>query len=530
VASSLAQVDAGVAVRVVQLSADSLADRWQARESEGGDDTTDRVARSDPDHTLAGGLETSMHAFVASDQALAEAMATVILEFDTKDARDLVLRFLPRMSPVRSVGATNAVLAAAARRKVTDWPGWLSHLDKDVTALADTTDQLTELAVKLWTSATGDSPPSTEALAAAAAEVVRLAPEGLMPLRSGSVAEPVRDALAQDPVSDPAVASLRSALTSADVLAEVGLLDFGVAAHAALQGIGRALSASIPVQPYSGPTVQYLLDSLPTLLDHASEVDELTALRASGVSSTWLSSPARETILLMITRRIRSFDAGDAIPFSPSEISDLISAYGTEAVLGVEAWLACKPEPEDVWLAIKPFTAAELPASVSDALRSYTEPLLPAQRLEVARPALAEALAQMPHQSSFLAVRFSEADETAAADALIDLYSQATNMEQRERVLTLWQQLSPTRAETKRTLIENIFLPLARNSVGGFELAVKYLSLVQGASERTREAVIESLRASAPSDRRKKLERRLRDSGFVRRSILDRIFRSDDVD
>lgn len=529
VSSSLAQLDTNVSVRIVLLSADNLATRWAAHQSEADEGSPDIVTPSESDYSLADGLETAMDAFVTSNQPLAEALTTVILDFDTKEARDLVRSYLPRMSPLRSAEATDAVLAAAASRTVQDWPGWLSHLDNALTAHSEATDRLVGLTVKLWTSASGDKPPSAEAVAEAAAQIVRLAPEGLLPQRSGALAEAVSGSFSVDPVGDAAVDTLRTALMLANQLASSGVLDFGVA-PSALQGVARAFPANIPAQPTSGPIVRYLIDAVPTLVDDVSEIEELRSLRTSAASALWLTPPGRETIVLQVTRRIRALDDDDPIPITYAEISGLIISHGESAIQAVVAWLACAPNPEDVWPAIKPLAGAELPGGASDALLAFTEALTPSERLEVARPALSEALEQMPHQSSFLAIRFSESDEAAAAAALIDLYSGATNLEQRERILTLWHQLNPVRADIKRTLINSIFLPLAEGSVGGFDIAVKNLSLVQGASERTQEEVIESLRSSSPPDKHLRLETRLRDSGLVKRSILERIFRSDDGD
>lgn len=527
VSSALVEADLSVSVSVVALSSDALKEHWTIHRAEAADEAAIVNSAAEATYTLFDGFEVAMETFASSSKALTESLATVILALNEKAGRDLVRRALPQMSPIESTELSLSLLEAVERRVISDWPGWLSPLDPASLAQSDTEARLRALALKLWSTAISDDPPSAEIVGDAGQHIARLAPNGLLPLTSGGLVETVLEALALDPVNDASANSLDATLEWVSAFADIGLVDFKPAALEALDGIQRAFNTSVPAQSTSGIIYQYLNRWLPVLLDHTSDAEGLISLRDSAASTAWLVPPTLETVVLLVTRRLRVFTPNVPIPVEAAAINALLVAHAADAVRTAQVWLECRPAPEDIWPAIAPLAGSDLPSAIGDALLHYSEMLSPSERLAIARPALAEALDHMPHQSFYRASRFSEADGASAAQVLIDLYSSATNLDQRERVLMLWRELSPVNADIKGRMLEEIYRPLAQSSVGGFDLAIKYLGLAQGVPEETLLNLIEVLRRSCPQGKRAKLEQRLRDSGLVKRSILERLFKSD---
>jgi hypothetical protein len=178
------------------------------------------------------------------------------------------------------------------------------------------------------------------------------------------------------------------------------------------------------------------------------------------------------------------------------------------------------PEPDDIWRALGDLTAGPIPDSVVTALRERAAKLSAKEKYELARPALEDGNHIVG--SEFLrAIQFSEADQSQATSAIIRLVAgEEVSAQQWETALNLWGELKPTGQPTQERLIQSIYLPAVRSGREGVDTAISHFGLVSHQRSKRRSEISDALFKAADDDQRKRIETRLTEAGWLKRTGL----------
>jgi hypothetical protein len=176
----------------------------------------------------------------------------------------------------------------------------------------------------------------------------------------------------------------------------------------------------------------------------------------------------------------------------------------------------------DVWTAVQTIAGETLSDTIVAALRTRSEGLSARQKYELAQPALDNALTAPVDPSFLRAVRFSEADSREASAKLIELAGAAATIPEQVVVLALWQALSPTGDANRKSLIENVYLPLIRLGPEGVDLALEHFALVSAAPpsglKRTIQDTLQEY--AGDEDQKRRIDARLHEARWLRRSMF----------
>jgi hypothetical protein len=100
-------------------------------------------------------------------------------------------------------------------------------------------------------------------------------------------------------------------------------------------------------------------------------------------------------------------------------------------------------------------------------------------------------------------------------EILVTLFDSASNNDERERVMAMWEHFGPSDQTARRALVDGVFIPLINHGRGATSIALRHFSLVENPpTQAARERIKRALKESPLSDESQKV---MRDAGWVRR-------------
>jgi hypothetical protein len=450
---------------------------------------------------------------------IAAASRELIERDDPADAEAL---FAPILSEVRRSSEQERISAAldAFERGqnpqfVTELARWLSHVPTEIfVRQSEKLDgkvlgggarvELGEVLARLWHEATE--------------EQLDIAERGFLQIgalhRDGAAIELARlgkemEASLLNPLfNEEAVDQQRPRTALVQRLSEFGLLDAGEAADLLLESVKVAM-AEAPGVEAAALLASFLQEVVEWAAPRAAP-GRVESTRAALDESTWLAeqSPQLETLHLQLAAAMASEARRAKSPYSSNQIKELVKAYGSSFVPGVILWLlAFRPPPDRVASSLWPMLVQTMPPSLIEALRSYAEKLSPTGRFR-----LIERVARRPVISSRLErnlqlLGIAEADPKLTTVLILKRFKEATANRHRESTLRVWRAFDPDAPAVRRKLINEVFIPIAKHGVGGYELARKYLSVAKDPPRGTKGKLLKALENK---DRSRAQRRRMR--------------------
>ena len=456
-------------------------------------------------------LGTRREPLVTSTFAL--ALSTEAVQF-----RRAVDKYRAKLDPISDPELISLLLAAAPGWYPDHWNVWLTGIDSQVAAKLDNAAELmADATAFLWRySWREEEQEKLEAIRTVGlASLGRLAGEGV-PVAGDPVLAAMRDRLDGAFPTNAAVESQREALALAARFVDAKLLDRRSLSDLDIACVVAtfltALPADTPGEWDQVPTGAY--DRvLAAVLTAGAEA--LSALRNALPEPSWLAEDRRANLTLAAAAAQHGLDQTTPSPYTPEEVAGMLTQHGAGFHDGIAIWLSTfAATPGDAWVAFADTATVELPQALSEALRAFSHSLDAKGKLELAAPALKNALSEPPSASFLKAVRFTEADQREAAGLIIDLAKQAGE-EQRPLVLTLWHALSPSGEPTRKQLVEKIYLPLVRSGPGGLDLALEHFGLVAALRGQQRQKITDALRDAASGEAQQRRVERPPTGGWV---------------
>jgi len=212
----------------------------------------------------------------------------------------------------------------------------------------------------------------------------------------------------------------------------------------------------------------------------------------------------------------------ESSPYGEDEIVDLSKTHGTWFDEGLGIWIeGFKPIPASVGRAIAPLSADGLPEPVATALSQCFRDASPAERTDLALPALGELLERPPSKAFLKEIGIKEADPAAVMDLFATLYGRAGNNPQREVILEISEALGPLPDSVRKQLITEIVIPMAHQGKEALDIVIKYLDVCLPPPRGTLQNLRKTLRERAKGKQQKnKVDKALLDANLIRRSGL----------
>ncbi len=350
------------------------------------------------------------------------------------------------------------------------------------------------------------------------AEVERLLSGGVE-AEGQKAAETISEGLAERLESDADLESHEEDRSVALDIAELGL----VSSETTNDGTIKALALSLR-EPAPADGREQMVSALRDLTDEfaaAAGAEELEEALRVLQEESWLA----ESELLPFEYLLLAALQSEGETEKPT-LADLWEAMSEEragqGTVGI--WIThFAASPLDAFSAAEPFIE-EPAAELLEGIGAYAKGLRPKQLADLSISAIEAHFDRWPAEEFFHVAEIQRADDRRLAEAIAALAPEATNPEQRRRLFDLWEWLSPTSGPARKRLIEAVLLPIAATGATGHELARQRLELVAKPPRGMKEEIVETLRHSAPDERRRQtLERRLVRVGLTKKGFFDRM-------
>jgi KAP-like P-loop domain-containing protein len=487
-----------------------------AKLEEAGDPNTANSHKEAADATVTASAELA-ELFLAENPVLAELAFLPV--FDMPLAGEHVFHFLEAAGPLKTADASLKVLAELDQYELDRTVTQLQALDATIVKdLEEAAPAMDRLAGHVWIERADDTTAVPEGLSA---EVTRLFGTGLRP-HGDSAIEKIQDDVNRNVASDEELAEFQKDEGYAYALAELGLIPSSFVADSAIRTVARSLSGPVP-EPRPSEIFGGCRSSIELASGEAS-TQSLEGALEQVVEGTWLEPPEQLVIELLLQAALSQHHEGNGP--SADEIRALV-AEGQADDLGVATWIDnFAASPNDVYTVVEPFIEMP-PVGVQAAISEYAAQIGPKALAELNLPAVAGAFSRNPSRRFFEAAALNRADAEPVGDALVELATEADNLEKRTLVLDIWEQLDPSKRKVRETLIRKIYLRFAEAGATSHDLARKRLRLVTRPPSGIRDELLKRLVASAPDEKRKKkLEKKLEQVGLIKGSpgFISRLF------
>lgn len=248
--------------------------------------------------------------------------------------------------------------------------------------------------------------------------------------------------------------------------------------------------------------------------------EQLESVDSLVPQAPWLRSPYRETASLEIASALER-----PTPLSSSAIADLAERFEAEFADGHRIWIERFAEdPGDVAETLVPYFPGPLPKVLAEGLSAYGAGLSKKRRARLSLGAIRTAFEHEPQKALLRQLQIDRADEGLICQAIVALFEEATNNDEREQVLKIWDAFEPKKREVRKTLFFEVLVPIARANATAYDLAGRYARLCTSPPPKTKDDLVKSLLDAAPSkDRRKQMQQRLRDAGLLREGLLSKL-------
>lgn len=525
--AALLALDDGAAIRVLRAAEDQdLGQRIGAHYDQVEEPApppeegqTQAAPSESPPHEA---LEAILDACLQADRGrLAAEVARVMLDQDRKELRDPVEARIDALSPIGEPDLVRAVLESVRPRATSRWPRWIGSLDSNaVIQLEGAPKLIDKLSGTLWQRAVkADNPDAPAQTDAALGAVKTLVEAGLAPEWS-SVSSEIETALAEPFTYDDLASTQAGTLSRADRFRDAGVLNDEDLAREALHSCIRTLQGGLHPSLPHGSVPAEVHRRVVSYLKYGSETT-IGELQTAVTDCGWIPDHLRLELVLRCAAELRTRQPETPSPLSSEQIRELAEQHGHAFDAAAAVWVEhFADSPAAVWLVLAPWAQAPLPAATEAALRGYSSGLSQAARVELLRPAIENALT-VPVDASFLAAgRLREIEGQRIAPLLLDLGGQASNLDHWRTILRLWSELAPTGDQTRRRLVDEIYLPLVKRGGGALDLALEHFGLVSSPPAGRKKRIRDALRDGARGDQQRRVDQRLQQAGWLRRSLF----------
>ncbi|MGN9807651.1 KAP family P-loop NTPase fold protein [Micromonospora sp. L32] len=439
---------------------------------------------------------------------LQEAILAAALSIDDKKSGRLAIEALP--TSVESIELANAIVKKIKGEYVRVWPSRLQHIK---VVLSDSIlDNLDRQAVADACSLNEDLTPN-EFMAALDAiaqlrsdrlRVLDLSDNFVADLQSGD------GSLEKTTRAINAVGSCVSAMQTGRV---------SPVASARLTSVLRELLAVTPEGEMSGlvEVWQDALGAAEVWRQYVSGESCLSLINAAA-SSPWLSEPTSTIFALKLVSKAESMAELPSVT-SLAAVRDVVQEFPEAASEIVALWIEAKGEAEGAYELLRAAPGSTKSERIVEAIRRRA--LAEREfRLKLGKELAVGSVDDEVRPEILEALELQRVPVDLLVAWILEAYLLATTVDQRSRVLRLWECLSITSRNALNQLIDAVFLPVARSGKGGLRAAAKNVHLIARAGAqakvRAREELLD-LASKADRDLQRMVEQQLEQAGLVNR-------------
>ena len=432
-----------------------------------------------------------LRAFVDLDggthQDMSRTIALAILKVGSTEARNAVSPLLGELATtstglVDDDDLADALVEAASRRVISDMPKWLARVPPDrpsssARAAAD------RMATKAWKDRDNEDqvPDDDEALIT---ELHRILPTPL-----GADSELI-SAISSElgAVSTPTAAVSQGSIRDAYLgIIDAGLIEASSVAVEAHEHIVGALRSAIPTQHLANESVlTYHLDIVYWAVRNGTwDVDE--PLSQSVMSSTWILSPQCERLAINVSAIEAQQHGLEQPPLDGDELLQLIDEHGSDFGEPATLWIANfadSPTAAFEMLDIVLDKGVRVEGTVRSILVEYAEALDDSELMDFLGPEIAKTKLREPRFDLLKAANFGRLPANDVSERLTMHYDSATNNEQRNRILDLWQAHGVDETKARQRLFESVIYPMAELNAQALDLILRRHQLLATAPDR----------------------------------------------
>jgi len=457
--------------------------------------------------------------------ALAPVLLRLLLGLGSKAARSAAEPLLGHIAPITDGALVRAVLVAAVPRFSSLWAHWLEPLaPAAVSELEDAPSLIAALTPRLVTSRFAEENTTTDDdTTRAIGLLARIRPQGIT--IPGDEFEAAFQAQAAAVVSNDHV-DLRLVLHRiAHELAEDELLPINVASRLTLADASASLGQPITLDAGTERLPSYVLAAVNLAMGMATVTDAESTITAA-TNSPWLEESYKNLVVLYGRAVQRGHGEDIAGPLTEDQLAALM-VVGPNAVPALVAWVrAYKPPADLVRRVFGPFSSQQdLDPGLQEGIRALVAEWDGDTKRQSFSIATSEFVRGEVGSSFVQAAQSDEIEPGLIAGQLSDLFDNAANNVERERLMQLWRLVRPEASTARRTLIDRVYIPLLRQGKGAAKIALDHFDLVRtppstATKDRIRAAISDGVRDDDALKRR--ANELLRDAGWTRRRRLFR--------
>lgn len=408
-----------------------------------------------------------------------QAVITLLLDIDIAQARDAIEKVLAHTTPVDDTAIATRMLSSCQKRAISLWPHWLTKISP--TAITGThAPLLNQLLHKTWTTdadqhevgaALNLLPPLTQQLAEA---------------RRPDLTDMAVKAVAAHVDSSEDAATRLRLLDRADLLASHGYVQANRIASAVAATLQDTLAERHAVVDADDPLYLYATRAVGTLaLLTEEELREFGSVAAEATTCSWLDPLGQLTIATQLAKASKLRDVDDSTLPDMDSVIETIDAHKRLAAPAVADWITItQPGADDLHQLVQALRSANaLTQALADVLRavvvSWDNELLATWWGRQ----LPDSDTATPGDMVLHAIAWANTvAPSVSGQFLRERFEQATNNNQRQLVVTLWDKAQISDAPVTKSLIESITLALLRlnikpkSNVGAADLALDSLA------------------------------------------------------
>lgn len=468
------------------------------------------------DETVAG-LRTFINQ--ARDQSREEVALRSLVKLVSSDlefAGEAATALLQAFAPVTDSRLATAIVARAEERDLEDWPIWLGSLDEAAAkALDETEPALDRCMLRLWqlrfSPEAGESAPSDEEFVAAARELGRLR---VAPSKEREAPDLLASASPVTTVDQaPAHRDQQAALWA---LVETGAFDREVAADSILADLSRTLmAAAAPPTP-----AEYVLEAAPPALA-AARAEAVESFAQATADSPWLDGLPREVARVRTACALHRTSPADNPPPTKETLEALVEDKSALADQGLSEWITVfRPPLPAVYQTLEPRLGdgQPLPGPLQAAISEVAPAWSPKVKADLLEAIAASYVAGEIEDSVVRATGLAEAEPVRAGQTLVQSYERASNNDERQRVIALWELVDPAPDRVRSNLIDRIFIPLLGEGKVATRIALARFSLVRHTpTKAAKERLKQAIRKAVAGDKElsKRADRLMKEAGWI---------------
>ncbi len=505
------------ASRVLRNTLEPLREAWAAESSDEGSED-DSVVKN-----IATRLDVVTRGLRDNNQTQAMITAiTIAVSSGQVPLQQAAFHYLADLEPISDQGLVGALMDIAPKYETKGWPNIIGRIDPAALPdLPDTGPRLGRAATTLWNRAVreGEAKDSKEQLDAGLNVLEKLTTKGAAVDRD-ALREAIAGKLVGAFTTDADSEAQKDKLTTADRFVTAGMLDKQVLADLDLNCCIATLEASRPADSETQQVPEALYRRVIDATSIASS-DVLQQLADKIAPTEWWTEAQKVAAQVFVSAGRHRYDAEIQAPLSPNEFAEIRVRDGEAFDPALARWLAVfEPSPQDIWTALVNLASGPLPQAITEVLQARASTLSAGDKFVLAKPALNDP-ERSPGSSFLRAIHFSEADQGQVAAEIERIATQSDTPSQRELALVLWGEYKPTRQATQDRLVDNVYLPLVRRAGADLDIAVSHFGLVAGRRGKARSSITDALRDSSSDDeQQKRIEERLKEAGWLKRSGL----------